>query len=216
MKALFEKDLRLVLVRKSTLAIFLIIGIVFTWSFSSSASGAYMTILGTMLALSTISYDDSDNCMAFLFTLPCTRKQYVYEKYLFVYGFSFIAGMMALVIIGIAGLIQGNPLDGVAVAEILASEIPILVITGGLMIPLQLKFGPEKARIVLMAVIGTIVVIGYLLSQVDGVGRLVYDAANVLDHASPMVLLPAFLLILLALTGISVFITGKIMDGEEY
>lgn len=216
MRALFEKDLRLILIRKSTLVIFLVIGVIFTWSFSSSFSGAYLTMLGTMLALSTISYDDSDNCMAFLFTLPCTRKQYVLEKYLFVYGFSFLAGLVGLVIIIATGIVQGNPVNGIVLVEALASEIPILVITGGLMIPLQLKFGPEKSRIVLIAIIGIIMISGYLAGKSAGLRQMLGNMENSLDACSPASLLLILLIVLLLLSVVSILITSRIMEKKEY
>lgn len=180
MRALFEKDLRLILTRKSTLFIFLIIGVGFTWSFSSSYSGAYLTMLGTMLALSTISFDDSDNCMAFLFTLPCTRKQYVLEKYIFVYGVSMLAGLI------------------------------------GLMIPLQLKFGPEKSRIVLMLVIGVVLIAGYIISKSAYVSTMIEQVRKLLDGNVPIQLLALLIATLVIITVISVLATSKIMNVKEF
>ncbi len=216
MKALFEKDLRLILIRKSTLVIFLVIGVIFTWSFSSTFSGAYLTMLGTMLALSTISYDDSDNCMSFIFTLPCTRRQYVLEKYIFIYGFSFVAGLVGLLIIVVSSLAMKNPVNEVLIAEILSSELPILVITGGLMIPLQLKFGPEKSRIVLLSLMGIIFAAGYLLSQLAVVGHVLGSIRDAMDNVNPIAAFAGLLGILILLTAVSIMITTRIMDNKEY
>lgn len=216
MRALFEKDLRLILTRKSTLFIFLIIGFVFTWSFSSSFSGAYLTMLGTMLALSTISFDDSDNCMAFLFTLPCTRKQYVLEKYIFVYGVSMLAGLIGLVIIIISSIAKGSVMGEAMLIETLVSEIPILVITGGLMIPLQLKFGPEKSRIVLMLVIGVVLIAGYIISKSAYVSTMIEQVRKLLDGNVPIQLLALLIATLVIITVISVLATSKIMNVKEF
>lgn len=216
MRALFEKDLRLILTRKSTLFIFLIIGVGFTWSFSSSYSGAYLTMLGTMLALSTISFDDSDNCMAFLFTLPCTRKQYVLEKYIFVYGVSMLAGLIGLVIIIISSIAKGSVMDEAMLIETLVSEIPILVITGGLMIPLQLKFGPEKSRIVLMLVIGVVLIAGYIISKSAYVSTMIEQVRKLLDGNVPIQLLALLIATLVIITVISVLATSKIMNVKEF
>lgn len=216
MTALLEKDLRLILLRKSTLVIYLIIGVVFTGEFSSSFSGAYLTMLGTMLALSTLSYDDSDNCMEFLFTLPCTRKQYVIEKYLFVYGFSFVAGLIGIAIIVAASLVKGDPVTAEMFVEVIASELPILVITGGLMIPLQLKFGPEKTRMVLIAVIGMIFIAGYMVSRITGAENFLKKLTETLDAMNPASVAIVGVGVLVVLSVISMMISVKIMDNKEF
>ena len=216
MRALFEKDLRLILIRKSSLFIFLIIGIVFTWNFSGSFSGAYLTMLGMLLALSTISYDDSDNCMAFLFTLPCTRRQYVYEKYLFIYGFSFVAGIIGLVIVLIASLLKGEAINSEMVVDVLVSEIPILVITGGIMIPLQLKYGPEKARIVLISIIGLLFAIGAMINKIWGLEEALTSIDEALNAMNYISIIVAFLVVLVISSVISLQITRQIITKKEY
>lgn len=216
MRALFEKDLRLILTRKLTLFMFIIIGANFTWSFSDFFSGAYLTILGTMLALSTISYDDSDNCMAFLFTLPCTRKHYVIEKYLFVYGFSLIFSFVGLVIIILSGIAKGSAINGGMIIETLASEIPILVVTGGLMIPLQLKFGSEKSRMVLIGIIGVVFIGGFLIGKSTYVAAVTERLRNLMDGNSPVYLLATLIVVLIITTTISILITNKIMNDKEF
>ena len=212
MAALFEKDVRLLLLRKSTLFLFLIIGVLFTWEFSSSFSGAYLTMLGTLLALSTLSYDDSDNCMEFLFTLPCTRKQYVMEKYLFVYGISFVAGILAIVIIIASAMMKGIPVTASTIIEAIVSELPIFVMTGGIMIPLQMKFGPEKSRMVLLALMGFVFATAFI-TDVDGILNYIADAANSMNSLKLMIV-GGIILIMLSL--VSIFISMKIMENKEY
>lgn len=216
MMALLEKDIRLILLRKSTLVIFIVIGVAFTWGFSNTFSGAYLTMLGTLLALSTLSYDDSDNCMEFLFTLPCTKRQYVTEKYLFVYGFSFIAGLIGMVIVIISNLVNGLPVNGTVIAEVLASVLPILVVTGGLMIPLQMKFGPEKSRIVLLAIIGAVFLAGYLISKAsDGVSGIM-NIINAIDSMNGLTIAAVTALALIIITAVSYIISTRIMNNKEY
>lgn len=216
MMALMEKDIRLILLRKSTLVIYILIGIVFTYSFSTSFSGAYLTMLGTMIALSTISYDDSDNCMSFIFTLPCTRKDYVVEKYIFVYGFSFIAGMIGLVIIIIGSMVKGELINAYTILEILLSDIPILVITGGLMIPLQFKFGPEKARIVLMVIIGVVLVMVVAVGKMFDMETLFSNLESRMNAVSLPGIFTAIMLVLIIITVVSAIISSKIITSKEY
>lgn len=216
MIALLEKDLRLILIRKSTLVIYVIIGAVFTWEFSSSFSGAYLTMLGTMLGLSTLSFDDSDNCMQFLLTLPCTRKQFVVEKYLFVYGFSFVAGLVGLIIIAIASTLKGEPVNAAMCLETIATEIPILAITGGLMIPLQLKYGPEKTRLVLMVLIGAAFILGFLINSIPGMENSLANFVKMLDSMNFYSVLIIAVAVLAILTLVSILVSIKILDSKEF
>ncbi|MBQ0058746.1 MAG: ABC-2 transporter permease [Lachnospiraceae bacterium] len=216
MKALFEKDIRLVLIRKSALFIYLFIGVVFTWQFSASFSGAYVTMLGTILALSTLSYDDSDNCLQFLFTLPCTRRQYVAEKYLFVYGFSLVAGFLGLLIIAAAGIFKGTPLNGITILEVISSELPILVVTGGIMIPLQMKFGPERSRAILLALIGVILVIAFTASKIAGADNALHSLVVTLDAMNPISVAVGLVLIMVLISVISIMISMRIMTNREF
>lgn len=216
MRALFEKDFRLIMIRKSSLLIYLIIGVVFTWSFSGSFSGAYITMLGTILALSTISYDDADNCMEFIFTLPCTRRQYVIEKYLFIYGFSFVAGLIGLVIIIAASFLKGVPINESMILEIAASEIPILIITGGLMMPLQLKFGAEKSRVVLLILFGIGCVIVFAASKMTNAKSLLIGISDTLNSVNPVSLVVISGIILIAFALVSALISVKIVENKEY
>lgn len=214
MTTLLEKDIRLLLIRKSTLVLFLIIGVIFTWEFSSSFSGAYLTMLGTMLALSTLSYDESDNCMEFLLTLPCTRKQYVMEKYLFVYGFAFVSGVIALVIILVSGLLKGAPLNANMLLEVIASEFPIIAVTGGLMIPLQMKFGPEKSRLVLIALFGFVFVVAFMISKMPKADSMSKSIADVVNSVNAITLMIIGCIILIILSAISILISMKIIENN--
>lgn len=216
MDALFEKDVRLLLLRKSTLFLFLIIGVIFTWEFSSSFSGAYLTMLGTLLALSTLSYDESDNCMEFLFTLPCTRKQYVMEKYLFVYGISFVAGILAIVIIIVSAMVKGIPITASTIIEAIVSELPILVMTGGIMIPLQMKFGPEKARMVLLTLMGLVFAGAFMIAKITDIDNLLENIADAANSMNSLKLMIFGGIILIVLSFVSILISMKIMENKEY
>ena len=61
-----------------------VMGVILNLAGSGSVSFAigYFTIVTAIFAITTISYDEFDYGLAFLMTLPVTRKQYVAEKYL--------------------------------------------------------------------------------------------------------------------------------------
>ena len=70
----------------------------------SSFVVGWVTMIAVITALGTISYDEYDNCMPFLMTLPVTRKGYALEKYLFTMICSVIFWIISVVIVIITSL----------------------------------------------------------------------------------------------------------------
>lgn len=126
----------------------------------------YLTFAGSSFALNSISYDELDNGNTFLFTLPITRKLYVWEKYVFVILSGALAWAAGLAVgVGI-GLITGAPLKpdewGMA-----AGTAPVLVLlVQSLMIPLELKYGNEKGRT------ARLMIFAFILAAVFGIGSV--------------------------------------------
>ena len=84
MKGLFVKDIELMKQQKQFFILVVVMGVILNLAGSGSSSFAagYFTFVTAIFAITTISYDEFDNGLAFLMTLPVTRKQYVAEKYL--------------------------------------------------------------------------------------------------------------------------------------
>lgn len=112
----------------------------------------YMTFVGSLFTLSTISYDEFDNGNAFLFSLPISRKGYTVEKY----GFGLITGgvswLFATVFSGIAGVLKNTVMvkDTVMIALLV---LPALMILLAVMLPFQFRFGGEKGRIAMLGAV---------------------------------------------------------------
>ena len=119
MAGLFEKDIRLLLRRKQTLVLFSSCcrnriytgGNIYTRIF---------TILGMMLTISTISYDEIDNGYTFLMTLPIDTKTYVKEKYLLCLSGTFISWIFAVVLYFASKFLRETNI-------VIANEVPIIV-----------------------------------------------------------------------------------------
>lgn len=216
MRALLEKDIRLILIRKSTIFIFLVIGLVFSFSFSDASSSAYLTVCGLILALSTLSYDDSDNCMEYLLTLPCSRKGYVVEKYIFIYGTALIAGLIGTIIVVISHIMSGTPVESMMLIETIVSIFPVMVFVGGFMIPLQLKFGPEKTRIVLLAVFGVVFLLAFAISSVQSAKNIYESLILALETMTPFVIAIIAVIVAIVLSAVSLIISMRVVEKKEY
>lgn len=108
---------------------------------------SYSTIICGFFTISTISYDEFGNGYAFLFTMPFERKTYALEKYLF----AILMAAAVLLFTTLASVIYtavktpGTGLAGIFLTSLMAMPVFLLMIS--FMLPLQLKFGPEKGRI---------------------------------------------------------------------
>ena len=77
MTGLLLKDFRLFLQQKRFFAILVFIAIIMGLNSDSTFTMAYLTFVCSFFVLSTISYDEFDNCYPFLMTLPVKRSDYV-------------------------------------------------------------------------------------------------------------------------------------------
>ncbi len=155
MKGLLIKDFKLLKGQKQFFAAVLIVMTVFLMtSTSPSFVIIYITVMMGMLTLTTISYDEHENGMGYLFTLPVSRKGYVREKYLF--GIMTTLPVLA-VVSAIAFLVSGIRHIDFSVEEwggAIMGSMLIVTMMLSLLIPIELKFGAERSRIAMTLVFG--------------------------------------------------------------
>ena len=166
MKALLIKDFCLLKANKSYLLINLIMAIVI--SFASPGQGfaiGYLAYLGALYAMTSLTYDEYDNALPFIFCWPIKRDDYVKEKYLFCFASGFFALVVGFVISLLATTIsgQGGLNDLLVGSSFFIAYMAILV---ALMLPLQLKFGSANIRVasvVILVAIGGFTYAGFML-----------------------------------------------------
>ena len=213
MAGLIEKDIRLILTRKSNILIFILIGGLVTFQTEGIIGENYLTLLGALLALSTLSYDDADNSMTFLMTLPCTRKSYVVEKYLFIYGLSLLFGVIGSAIYIISLYSNGGTLSAELLEEMIVSVVPVFLLMGALLIPIQLKYGAERSRIAMFVLFGVFFSIIYLLG--DRTTIIMGETMQKLSSLSQAAVLAVTCIILVAVVLISFTVSVHIMKKKE-
>ena len=115
--------------------------------------------------------DDQSNGLTFLFSLPIDRRVYVREKYIFIVlmGVSFSIFATALCLLFRMFAEYKAPLD-----EILATSLGtlfVMLLFVCFMLPLQLKFGAERARLASFIAIGlffaAVIVAGLVVNFAD-------------------------------------------------
>ncbi len=168
MKGLLIKDYKLIMHNKR---MFLILMVVWFLAFQNYAGYsfliAYSTMIFILLALNTISTDEYYKSTPFLLTLPVKRETYTAEKYVLMLGLSLLGTALStlLCILVHRNLLQELILEGVSIYI-------ILVLFQLLMIPIQLKFGNDKGRIVLL---GLLAVVAGIASSIGTILPLIFS-----------------------------------------
>lgn len=215
MNGLVEKDLRLIFQNRQVVLLFLIMAGVVGFAQDGTFILGYLSFMFTILLTSTISYDELDHGFEFLMTLPITTRTYVKEKY----GLCVAGTIFSVLVSGIIYLIA----KGMKGEQILMNEdipmilvfVPIIWCVIALMIPLQLKFGAEKGRIVILLVYGCgAALIFLLMKHVEE--EKVKIAMEFLNQLNMWEILLGLYLIGLVLLVISHSISKKVMEQKEY
>lgn len=218
MKGLLIKDFQLIFLNIRMLVALCIVSIFLTSSSTSSAAFviSYITIVFFMFVLTTISYDELDHSISFLFTLPVSRKTYVLEKYVF----SLICGMVGLifstVICTVIGMIKNINFIGPDFIPVALTIYLMLLFIVAFMLPIQLKFGGDNGRIAIFLIFGIIVAAVYIGNKVLEHFHIykadIIKFVQSLFTANTALIIPAFIILVLATLGISYGISLRIME----
>ena len=216
MKGLLIKDFALNFSRQRTVIYYLLISIFMAFAMGGAFIISYTAMLMGMLAISTLSYDEMDNGFPFLFSLPISRKTYVREKFIYFFMLNLIGVLFGILICFLVSFIKKESFNVLEeLPYILASVIFIGTIMS-LLIPVQMKYGVEKSRTVLMVVYGVVFAAAYLLSRSQALYSMFLDLLAVLQKSPLPVLILIFLLVCTAVVGSSYLISVKIMEKREF
>ena len=173
MKALFIQDFHYMLTQKSFLVLIALVGIVLALTQNDNYIFVigYLGFMGMITGMMSVTMDDQSNGLTFLFSLPIDRRVYVREKYIFIVlmGVSFSIFATALCLLFRMFAEYKAPLD-----EILATSLGtlfVMLLFVCFMLPLQLKFGAERARLASFIAIGlffaAVIVAGLVVNFAD-------------------------------------------------
>lgn len=156
MKALFIQDLRYMLTQKSFLVLIALVGIVLALTQNDNYIFVigYLGFMGMITGMMSVTMDDQSNGLTFLFSLPIDRRVYVREKYIFIVlmGVSFSIFATALCLLFRVFADYKAPTDEILATAVGTTCVMLLFIC--FMLPLQLKFGAERARLAIFIAIG--------------------------------------------------------------
>nr|WP_317378842.1 ABC-2 transporter permease [uncultured Faecalimonas sp.] len=217
MSGLLIKDLKLMKEQRSFVFLIIAVGIGITvFTGQSDFVLGYMTFIGAMFSMSSISYDEFDNGNLFLFSLPITRKGYVIEKYIFALLTSIVSWVLAVGISAGAKIWKGQPIETEWIFVSVFTWV-ILVFLMMCMLPVHLKFGGEKMKIAFIGIVGVAFLIG--LAAVKISEKMGLDLAVVVNQVEQMQigrLLLAAMIVTAVVSFVSLWISVRIVERKEF
>ena len=217
MAGLFDKDLRILLQRKQAIVMFLVIAVILGFSTGGTFVVGYTTFCILILAVSTISYDEFDNGFSFLMTLPITRQSYVVEKYIL----CSICGVVAWIFSVVVCICENQYKQAAVVTEDLLMEaaimLPIVLFIMDIMIPVQIKYGSEKSRIVLISVMGIVMIVGIGVKKaVEMLDLPLESLFEKLQSITEVQVLVGSIIFIIVATLLSFAISVRIINNKEF
>ena len=219
MKALFIKDIRIVLKQQRVLicAFFAVITILAFATDNSMYAVAFVLFLVPTMMLTTISYDTFENGMSYIMSLPVSVKDYVTEKYILTVASSLIFNIMATILINVVLSIGKGvgimPLE-LIVNAMLAQFMVLIYIS--LVLPVDIRFGTDKGMIIVVLMAVVIGAVGPMLSNINVDSGLMYKLSEAEITSVPV----NQALLLMSVGGVfaivSYFISVKLMKQMEY
>ena len=219
MKALFIKDIRIILKQQRVLicAFFAVITILAFATDNSMYAVAFVLFLVPTMMLTTISYDTFENGMSYIMSLPVSVKDYVTEKYILTVASSLIFNIMATILINVVLSIGKGvgvmPLE-LIVNAMLAQFMVLIYIS--LVLPVDIRFGTDKGMIIVVLMAVVIGAVGPMLGNINVDSGLMYKLSEAEITSVPV----NQALLLMSVGGVfaivSYFVSVKLMKQMEY
>ena len=216
MKGLLLKDLSILKTQGRSAVLIMAIALFMLIAGNNTAFAVvYANILFVTFGITTISYDNYDNGYAFLFTLPISRKLYVMEKYVFSMLSIATGTVLSLILmVGVSIIKEDYILTTSEIAFVIGYGVSAIVISS-IMLPVNLKFGPEKGRIAMVVLIAIVMSGIFAMAKISGTMDLTRVYLGIKGSPAFIIIGIFSVIVLLILAG-SYLISCKIMENKEF
>lgn len=221
MKTLLVKDYRILLTQKKSLVLILAIGVLMIIStMEIDFLVGYMMMLAMIMSAGTINYDELDNGMSFLMTLPASRKGYAIEKYVFAFINTVLCGLVMFILYLVTKGFINWGFETIEMLSVSVGWIGGIMLASAILLPLYMKFGAEKRRVIILILWGVVAAIIYSIQKVmtmasNGVA-VVNDLLAGLGALHPVVIVAGMFGVVVLCLAVSVLISIRIMKKKEF
>ena len=206
MKGLLRKDFAYLFQNKIIFAFLLVFGIVYSIFYKNIYFIlGYYSVFAGILTLSTLNYDDFNHGLAFILTLPATRRQYVKEKYCLGFLLSLI---LCLIATALAIISQYQTMQSFAFFSLFLIS---------LLIPAQVKLNSEKSQYAMFIVFGTLTIIILIFYYLLKLLHIDIDpVVTSMMTMNPYPLIAGLCLLVLISLWISLKISTHFIENKEF
>jgi ABC-type transport system involved in multi-copper enzyme maturation permease subunit len=162
MKGLILKDLKVLRQQASVyLAIILIWLVLSIVNHDASFLGGVMIIFSVMIIITTMAYDEKARWDRYALTMPLSRKDVVVSKYLL----GLLNIILSVALFMVVSLVF--PMETAETWLVALSFFSLGLIFLSVILPVMFKFGVEKGRLIMTAVLLAPVVLAFFLSKIN-------------------------------------------------
>jgi ABC-type transport system involved in multi-copper enzyme maturation permease subunit len=162
MKGLILKDLKVLRQQASVyLAIILMWLVLSIVNHDASFLGGVMIIFSVMIIITTMAYDEKAKWDRYALTMPLSRKDVVASKYLL----GLLNIILSVALFMVVSLVF--PMETAETWLVALSFFSLGLIFLSVILPVMFKFGVEKGRLIMTAVVLAPVVLAFFLSKIN-------------------------------------------------
>ena len=211
MKGLWVKDLLLLQKQLKTFLMFVLIAAFNAYTIKSvPVIFIMMAFFFVTTSASTIFYDQENHGFLYLFTLPTRKKDYVIQKLLLVLVSSLVAVGLSVGLILL--MMPFVPELQTSAQDLLYNALYSFFygcFYGAIITPLYLRYGTEKARVFIFAIMGILAMVIILLQKTGVLDNL--ESSEFIDSVAAFNPLQITSLIL-ALLGVSTIVSRRFIE----
>ena len=183
----------------------------------TSFATSYMTFLITMFTLNSFSYDEYDNGMPHLFSLPISKKIYVQEKYIFAILISVVGLTISTIISVVVSLLLGEHYAMEEWIGILSLSMFFVVLIQVVIMPTRIRFDAEKHKMAMLVVCGAMAaVVGGAFAIAEACGLDVESFFDGIFFTKAWVTFASVLILGAVFMWISYKLSLKFMEKREF
>ncbi|MCR5373094.1 MAG: ABC-2 transporter permease [Solobacterium sp.] len=214
MKGLLIKDALLILRNKRSITTLLLVCVIFGFSMGENVPFVlcYTATVFGIMALGTVSYDEFDNGYPFLMSLPVERKTYAVEKYVLSLGSELAGLLIGLLLCILSAAVRGFSIEPMETALFALVSFPILIIIMSLLIFIQLKYGPERSRLVMFLFYGIILAGMAIVSRFKDR----FDFTGMIENISPAAAAIGLLVVTVLVVVLMCRLSIRAVEKKEY
>lgn len=181
----------------------------------SSFITSYLTFMVCMYTFTSFSYDEFNNGMEYLMTLPSGRRKYVTEKYVFSALLIFGGWSAGVLLRLLCFLIRFSLAEYLEILPVEPVYLLLVLTYTSCAIPVLLQFGVEKGRNFMFLSLGVFAFLVFCLAK-GGVSIPLLTMIGQVAEETPELLVLSLLAVFLVFTGTSYVIAQRIMAKKEF